>query len=48
MLHVVWKIRSVVRRPHWEKKIMKQFGLEKVRSVEEHHENASLKTGKMC
>ncbi|PIK44319.1 putative 39S ribosomal protein L30, mitochondrial [Apostichopus japonicus] len=29
MLHVVWKIRSVVRRPHWEKKIMKQFGLEK-------------------
>lgn len=29
MLHVVWKVRSTIRRPHWEKKIMKHYGLVK-------------------
>ncbi|XP_038063366.1 39S ribosomal protein L30, mitochondrial-like [Patiria miniata] len=29
MLHVVWRLRSVKRRPYWEKDIIKQLMLEK-------------------
>lgn len=30
-LHVVTRVKSVMRRPYWEKEMIKHFGLEKVR-----------------
>lgn len=29
LLHVVWRIRSTIGRPHWEKKMVTKLGLEK-------------------
>ena len=30
-LHIVTRVRSVMRRPHWEKEMVKCLGLQKVR-----------------